>query len=135
MSAPTVLTVDDSTSIRRLISATLSSIGFDVVQAEDGKQGLLIAEQRKFSAIVSDVNMPVMGGMEFVTNVRQLDQHRYTPILMLTTEFEDSRKQEGKAAGASGWIIKPFDPDQLIKAMRRLLGELPESLAHSTTRK
>lgn len=122
MSTPTILTVDDSPSIRRLIAATLSSAGYEVCQAEDGQQGLSIAAERKFDAIISDVNMPVMGGMEFVTKVRTYDAHQYTPILMLTTEFEAEMKQEGKAAGASGWLIKPLDPDQLLKAIKRLVG-------------
>lgn len=122
MHTPTILTVDDSPSIRRLIAATLSSAGYEVCQAEDGQKGLAIAAGRKFSAIISDVNMPNMGGMEFVTNVRTYPEHQYTPILMLTTEFEANMKQEGKAAGASGWLIKPLDPDQLLKAIRRLVG-------------
>lgn len=122
MSNPTILTVDDSPSIRRLIAATLTAAGYEVCQAEDGQQGLAIAAQRQFDAIISDVNMPVMGGMEFVAKVRTYAAHQYTPILMLTTEFEAEMKQEGKAAGASGWLIKPLDPDQLLKAIKRLVG-------------
>jgi len=135
VSAPTILTVDDSPSIRRLIAATLSSAGFEVCQAEDGEKGLAMAAGRQFAAIISDVNMPVMGGMEFVANVRTFAEHKYTPILMLTTEFEGTMKQEGKKAGASGWLIKPLDPDHLLKAVKRLIGTMPiEAEQQSQTR-
>jgi two-component system chemotaxis response regulator CheY len=115
-----ILAVDDSQAIRHMVAATLISNGFEVEQAEDGLAGLQLAQDGAYDLILSDVNMPNMGGYEFVAAVRSLAEHKYTPILMLTTEFEDNKKQAGRNAGANGWIIKPIDPDQLLKAVTRV---------------
>ncbi|MFK7732223.1 MAG: response regulator [Pseudomonadales bacterium] len=115
-----ILAVDDSKAIRQMVAATLQADGYDVTTADDGSQGLEIAEQESFDLVISDVNMPIVGGYEFVRSLRSNDAYRHTPVLMLTTEFEDHHKKTGREAGASGWIIKPIDPDKLIKAVRRV---------------
>jgi len=118
----TILAVDDSASMRQMVSFTLKSAGFDVVEAADGQEALNIAKQKSFDLVLSDVNMPVMNGIEFVTNLRQESNYKYTPILMLTTESGGDMKMEGKKAGATGWIVKPFNPDQLLSTIKKVLG-------------
>ncbi|XOV83175.1 MAG: response regulator [bacterium] len=115
-----ILAVDDSQAIRHIVAATLNAHGFEVEQAQDGVAGLSLVEKSAYDLIISDVNMPNMGGYEFVTAVRGLEAYKHTPILMLTTEFEDDKKQAGRNAGANGWIIKPIDPDQLLRAVTRV---------------
>jgi two-component system chemotaxis response regulator CheY len=115
-----ILAVDDSQAIRHMVVATLAANGYEVEQAEDGVAGLHLAEDTTYDLIISDVNMPNMGGYEFVESVRKLGGHQFTPILMLTTEFENDKKLAGRNAGANGWIIKPIDPDQLLRAVNRV---------------
>jgi len=117
-----ILAVDDSASIRAMVVFTLKAEGFDVSEAVDGQDGLDKALADNFDLIISDVNMPIMGGIEFVQNVRQDNNYKYTPILMLTTESGTDLKTQGKAAGATGWIVKPFDPQKLIAVVNKVLG-------------
>lgn len=116
-----ILTVDDSASMRAMVVFTLRGEGFDVTEAVNGKEGLDKAKAGNFDLIISDINMPIMNGIEFVTEVRQEANYRFTPILMLTTESGNDLKQQGKAAGATGWIVKPFDPQKLIAVVRKVL--------------
>lgn len=115
-----ILTVDDSPTIRQMLEATLSSAGYEVFQAEHGLEGLKFLAKNEVDLIISDVNMTHMGGFEFVTRVRENPDHIGTPILFLTTEASEDFKQEGRIAGATGWLEKPFDPDELLKVIRRV---------------
>ena len=117
----TILAVDDSASMRQMVSFTLKGAGYDVVEASDGAQALEAAKGRKFDLVLSDVNMPVMDGISLIKELRALPAFRFTPILMLTTESGDGKKAEGKAAGATGWIVKPFSPDQLVNTVKKVL--------------
>jgi two-component system chemotaxis response regulator CheY len=119
--AKRVLAVDDSPTIRQLVKMTLVRAGYDVVEAEDGAQGLKKASEEAFDLVLSDINMPVMTGMEMLRGLRKLDQYKFTPVIMITTESQPEKKQEGKAAGATGWIVKPFEPDQLLAVVTKVL--------------
>jgi two-component system chemotaxis response regulator CheY len=121
--AKTALIVDDSKSMRQMVGLTLRSAGFTVVEGENGLEGLdkLAGAGGKVDVIITDLNMPIMDGLTFIKQVRTQAKSRFTPILMLTTESLDSRKAEGKAAGATGWIVKPFNPDQLLKVIEKVL--------------
>ncbi len=121
MSAAQLLIVDDSTSMRQMVAYALSSGGYQVAEAEDGQAALDIARGQKFDAVVTDVNMPRMDGIELIRQLRALPDYRFTPLLMLTTESGTDKKSEGRAAGATGWLVKPFDPDQLLATVRRVL--------------
>ncbi len=116
----TILTVDDSASVRQMIAFTLREAGYAVVEAVDGKDALAKLSG-SIDLIISDVNMPEMNGIELVRSVRASGAYKYVPILMLTTESQPAMKQEGKAAGATGWIVKPFRPDQLLSVIQRVL--------------
>ena len=116
-----ILTVDDSASMRAMVAFTLKAQGFDVTEAVNGQEGLDRAKEAAFDLIISDVNMPVMDGIEFISHVRKIESYRFTPILMLTTESGLDKKQEGKAAGATGWIVKPFDPQKLVAVVNKVL--------------
>ncbi len=115
-----ILAVDDSVSIRQMVSHTLKDAGFDVETAVDGSDALIKSKQAKFDIFISDVNMPVMGGFELVKALRALPQYKFTPILMLTTETSMEKKRLGKEAGATGWLVKPFNPDTLLKTIKRV---------------
>jgi two-component system chemotaxis response regulator CheY len=117
----TILVIDDSATMRQLVRMTLTQSGYGVEEAEDGAKGLKKATAGAFDLVLSDVNMPVMNGLELVRSLRKLAQYRFTPILLLTTESLVERKQEGKAAGATGWIVKPFDPVQLLATVAKVL--------------
>ena len=117
-----ILAVDDSPSMREMIRISLSEAGFLVTEVADGQQALDMARQSSFDLVLSDVHMPNMDGIALIRALRQEPGYRHTPILMLTTESSPERKREGKQAGATGWIVKPFDPTQLIATMRRVLG-------------
>jgi two-component system, chemotaxis family, chemotaxis protein CheY len=116
-----ILLIDDSVSMREMVSFTLKQAGHDVVEAEDGIQALDIAQDKVFSLIITDVNMPKMDGIVLTDKLRQIESCKFTPILILTTDTSESRKLEGKAAGATGWIEKPFDPDQLISTVSKVV--------------
>jgi two-component system chemotaxis response regulator CheY len=116
------MAVDDSASLRRMVVFALKGAGHEVIEAEDGVAALTSAQSRKVDLVVTDVNMPNMDGITLVRELRTLPAYRFTPILVLTTESSDAKKQEGRAAGATGWIVKPFSPDQLIATIRKVLG-------------
>jgi two-component system chemotaxis response regulator CheY len=122
MSDARILAVDDSASMRQMVAFALRSAGWEVEEAEDGVIALDKAKAGKFSCVVADVNMPNMDGITLIRHLRQLPDYKFTPLLMLTTEAGMEKKQEGKAAGATGWIVKPFDPDQLIATIRKVMG-------------
>ena len=117
----TILTADDSASMRQMVSFTLKGAGYEVVEAVDGKEGLSMISQTKVDMIITDLNMPNMDGIEMIRNVRAMPQYKFIPIILLTTESQDGKKKEGKAAGATGWIIKPFKPEQLLGVIRKVL--------------
>jgi two-component system, chemotaxis family, chemotaxis protein CheY len=116
-----ILTADDSTSMRQMVSFTLKGAGYEVVEAVDGVEALEIAKTRAFDLVVTDVNMPNMDGISLIKELRKLPDFKFTPILMLTTESASEKKQEGKEAGATGWIVKPFDPEQLLGTIKKVL--------------
>jgi two-component system chemotaxis response regulator CheY len=117
----TILTVDDSRTMREMLKATLLGAGFEVVQAEDGVHGLEVLEATSMpDVILTDINMPRMDGFGFIEGVRRDQRYRSVPILVLTTEGEPEKKDRARRAGATGWIVKPFDPEKLISAIRRL---------------
>ncbi len=117
-----ILAVDDSASMRQMVSFTLKSAGHDVHEAGDGQQALAAAKrQGKFDLVISDINMPNMDGITLIKELRTLPDFKFTPILMLTTESSAEKKSEGKAAGATGWIVKPFNPDQLLATIGKVL--------------
>ncbi|MFT7132131.1 MAG: two-component system chemotaxis response regulator CheY [Cyclobacteriaceae bacterium] len=117
-----ILAVDDSASMRQMITFTLKSAGFDVVEACDGVGGVSQARQHKCDLVLSDVNMPNMDGIAMTRELRMLPDYKYTPILMLTTESGIDQKTEGKNAGATGCIVEPFKPDQLLNTIKKVLG-------------
>lgn len=119
--AKTVLVVDDSASIRQVVGITLKSAGYDVIEGSDGKDALSKLTGQKVHLIISDVNMPNMDGITFVKEVKKLPAYKFTPIIMLTTESQESRKQEGQAAGARAWVVKPFQPAQMMAAVAKLI--------------
>lgn len=115
-----ILIVDDSVSMRSMVSTTLSTSGYTVVDASDGQDGLNKAKGQQFDVIISDINMPKMNGIELVKALRALPNYKYTPILLLTTESSNDKKLEGKQAGATGWLVKPFNPEKLIATVQRV---------------
>lgn len=119
---PSILTVDDSASMRQLVAFTLNSAGYDVVEASDGREALGVAKSRSVQLVLTDVNMPNMDGITLTRELRSLTSYKFTPILLLTTESAPEKKLQGKAAGATGWIVKPFNPDQLLATVKKVLG-------------
>lgn len=117
-----ILAVDDSASMRQMVSFTLKGAGYEVEEAADGQQALTKAKGGKFNLVISDVNMPVMDGISLIKELRTLPDYKFIPILMLTTESTSDKKQEGKSAGATGWIVKPFNPDQLLATVKKVVG-------------
>ena len=115
------LVVDDSVTIRQMVSFTLKQAGFTVVEASDGQDALERLESNRVDLIITDLNMPRLDGIGFIKKLRTRPASRYTPVLMLTTESQDSKKQEGRAAGATGWIVKPFQPDRLLQVIGKVL--------------
>ena len=116
-----ILVVDDSASIRDMVSFTLSSAGYKSHTAVDGVEALEFATKNAVKAVVTDVNMPRMDGITLISELRKLEHYRHTPILVLTTEKGNGKKLTGKSAGATGWIVKPFHPDSLLKTIRRVV--------------
>ena len=117
-----VLTVDDSASIRNMVVFTLKGAGYEVVEAVDGQEGLDKAKARTFNLVLTDQNMPRMDGLTLVRSLRALAQYKAAPILILTTESSDAMKAAGKEAGATGWLVKPFDPPKLLEVVRKVIG-------------
>lgn len=119
--AKTVMVVDDSSSVRQVVSITLKGAGYDVIEASDGKDALTKLNGQKIHLMISDVNMPNMDGITLVKEVKKLANYKFTPIIMLTTESQEVKKQEGQAAGAKAWVVKPFQPAQMLAAVSKLI--------------
>lgn len=117
-----ILAVDDSASMRQMVSFTLKGAGHQVDEASNGQEALGKAKAGKYDLVITDVNMPVMDGITLIRSLRGEPAYKFTPMLMLTTESAADKKAEGKAAGATGWIVKPFNPDQLIATINKVLG-------------
>ncbi len=120
--AKTILAIDDSASIRQMVSFTLKSAGYEVIEAVDGMDGLDKAKAKTAHLVLTDQNMPRMDGLTLIRSLRALPQYQAVPILMLTTESSDAMKSQGRAAGATGWLVKPFDPQKLIEVVRKVIG-------------
>lgn len=120
--AKIILAVDDSTSIRQMVAFTLKSAGYTVIEAVDGQDGLDKINSQAVDLILTDQNMPRMDGITMIKNLRSQAQFSATPILMLTTESSDEMKVQGKAAGATGWIVKPFNPHKLLEVIKKVIG-------------
>jgi len=120
--AKTILAVDDSASLRQMVAFSLNAAGYDVVQAVDGQDGLNKAKDKTVDLVLTDQNMPIMDGLTLIKNLRELGSYQKVPILMLTTESSDEMKAKGKAAGANGWLVKPFDPKRLIEVVQKVIG-------------
>ncbi len=118
--AKRIMTVDDSSSVRQMVGFTLKDAGYEVVEAVDG-QDALGKLSGKLDMIITDLNMPNMDGIELIRQVRSLPEYKFVPIIMLTTESQAGKKQEGKEAGATGWIVKPFKPDQLLAVVKKVV--------------
>ena len=117
-----ILAVDDSASMRQMVTFTLKGAGHEVIEAADGQEALQKAKEGQVDLVLTDVNMPNMDGITLIRELRSLETYKFTPILTLTTESGGEKKQEGKTAGATGWIVKPFSPDQLLATIKRVLG-------------
>jgi two-component system chemotaxis response regulator CheY len=120
--AKTILAIDDSASIRQMVAFTLKSSGYEVVDAVDGMDGVDKAKAKTFDLVLTDQNMPRMDGITLIKSLRAMPQYKSVPILMLTTESSDAMKQQGRAAGATGWLVKPFDPQKLIEVVKKVIG-------------
>jgi two-component system chemotaxis response regulator CheY len=118
--AKTILIVDDSASLRQVVSTALKGAGYDVLEAVDGKDALGKLKGQKINLIISDVNMPIMDGITFVKEVKKNATYKFTPIIMLTTESQEGKKLEGQSAGAKAWVVKPFKPEQMLNAVSKL---------------
>lgn len=119
--AKTILVVDDSASLRQVVSISLKGAGYDVIEAADGKQALAKLDGQKIHLVISDVNMPNMDGITFVKEMKKLPAYKFTPVVMLTTESQEAKKAEGQAAGAKAWMVKPFAPAQMLNAVSKLI--------------
>lgn len=119
--AKTILVVDDSTTLRQVVGIALKGAGYDVIEACDGKDALTKLNGQKIHLIISDVNMPNMDGITFVTEAKKLPAYKFTPIIMLTTESGESKKSAGQMAGAKAWVVKPFQPPQMLAAVAKLI--------------
>ena len=118
----TILAVDDSPSMRRMVAHVLRTGGYEVLEAEDGEEALRIARARRVDAVLTDQNMPRMDGLTLVRRLRSLEEYSRTPLMLLTTESSQEMKQKGREAGATGWMVKPFDPDRLLQMFAKLFG-------------
>lgn len=119
--AKTILIVDDSASVRQVVSIALKQAGYDVIEAIDGMNALAKLDGRKLHLVISDVNMPRLDGIGFLTQMKANPAYRFTPVIMLTTEAGEAKKQEGRAAGAKAWVVKPFQSEQLLAAVAKLV--------------
>lgn len=123
----TILVVDDSTSMRQMVHAILKGSGYEVTEALNGQDALNKAMDRKFDLVITDLNMPLLDGIALTRELRILPDYKYTPIILLTTESTTDVKKQGKAAGATGWLVKPFNPQQLLAAISKVLVFQPPS--------
>jgi len=119
--AKTIMIVDDSATLRQVVGIALKGAGYDVLEACDGKDALTKLDGRKIHLIVCDVNMPNMDGISFVKQMKTMAAYKFTPVIMLTTEAGEGKKQEGQAAGARAWVVKPFQPAQMLDAVSKLI--------------
>jgi len=117
----TIMVIDDSASMRQTVSIALKSAGYDVTEAVDGQDALAKLDGSKVHLVICDVNMPVMDGISFVREIKKLPDYRFVPVVMLTTESRESRKEEGQRAGAKAWVVKPFRPEQILHAVSKLI--------------
>lgn len=118
----TILAVDDSASMRQMISFTLKGAGYEVVEANDGEEAYEKAKRSPVNLVLTDQNMPGMDGLTLIKSLRGLDQYRNVPLLVVTTESSDAMKAQGRAAGANGWLVKPFDPRRLLEVVKKVIG-------------
>ena len=116
-----IMTADDSVSIRQMVSMTLKDAGYEVVEAVDGVEALEKLKKQHVDMLFTDLNMPNMDGNELIKQVRQLETYKFMPIIMLTTESQEEKKKAAKASGATGWIVKPFKPEQLLAVIKKVL--------------
>ncbi|MBI2413772.1 MAG: response regulator [Deltaproteobacteria bacterium] len=119
--AKTIMVIDDSASIRQVVNLTLKKAGYDVIEACDGQDAISKLQGQKINLMICDVNMPNMDGISFLKNVKTNTSYRFTPVIMLTTESQENKKQEGKMAGAKAWVVKPFKPEQMLEAISKLI--------------
>lgn len=119
--AKTIMIVDDSASFRQVVAIALKGAGYDVIEGSDGRDGLSKLTGQKIHLIISDVNMPNMDGISFLTEVKKLPAYKFTPVIMLTTESQEGKKREGQMAGAKAWLVKPFKPELLLSAVQKLV--------------
>jgi two-component system chemotaxis response regulator CheY len=119
--AKTFLIVDDSASMRQLVSFTIKDAGFDVIEAANGRDAIGKVDGKKLDMVITDLNMPEMDGIALIKQLRGKAEYKFTPIVMLTTESQESKQQEGKQAGASGWIVKPFTPEKLLEVVKKFV--------------
>jgi two-component system, chemotaxis family, chemotaxis protein CheY len=119
--AKSVLVVDDSNSMRQMVSFTMKEAGFDVIEGSNGQEAIDRVKGKSVNLVITDLNMPVMDGMSMIRTLRTMPEFKFTPILMLTTESQQEKKSEGKAAGATGWIVKPFNPEQLLQVVGKVV--------------
>ena len=117
-----IMTVDDSTSVRQMVAFTLRNASYDVIEAKDGVEALIKAKSTAVHLVLTDLNMPNMDGIELIRHLRADPAYRFVPIIMLTTESQGAKKQDGRNAGATGWIVKPFRPEQLLAVVKKVLG-------------
>lgn len=117
----TIMTVDDSASVRQMVTLVLRDAGYEVIEAVDGADGLSKLKSQELHLFLTDINMPNMDGLEFTRRVRAMPQFKFVPIVLLTTESHPEKKKEGKAAGATAWIVKPFNPDQLLAVVKKVV--------------
>ena len=116
-----IMTVDDSKTMRQMVTFTLKGAGFEVMEAEDGKNALEVLGDTKVDLIITDLNMPVMDGFGLIEELRKHPVHKFSPILILTTEADPAKKERGKQLGATGWLVKPFNPEKLIQVVNKVL--------------
>ena len=117
-----ILIVDDSSSMREMVKLTLAEAGYAVVEAENGEEALGQLSKNSVNMVLTDLNMPVMDGMELIRSIRKQEDNKFLPIVMLTTESEISKKEEGRSAGANGWLVKPFVPEKLLMVVKKVVG-------------
>ena len=117
-----IMTVDDSASVRQMVGFTLRNAGYEVLEAVDGVDALAKIQGRQVNMVLTDLNMPNKNGIELIRDLRASATYKFTPIILLTTESQDVKKQEGKAAGATGWIVKPFKPEKLLAVVKKVVG-------------
>jgi len=117
----TILVVDDSASLRQVVAISLQGKGYDVIQAGNGKEALDKLDGKKINLVISDVNMPIMDGLTFVTAMKKLPRYKFMPVIMLTTEASNDMKDRGRAAGVKAWVVKPFKPEQMLTAVAKLI--------------